>query len=146
MPAPGPYAPYVMPVPGYLPPAYGPGGGETWKRKSPAMIGVGITLLSVGTLSAIVGSALYSAGAKTNYDYAVCNVEFDCLPTVSTDGGLKGGGIAMIAIGTLAVAIGIPVLAVGLRKVANNPAPPAGASALPEIRVGVSGAELAFRF
>lgn len=138
-------APYAMPVQGFLPPSANAETGDTWRRNSPAMIGTGIGLISVGTLMAIIGSAVYSAGVKENYVYpTTCDLDsYDCFPTVTTKDGLKSGGIAMITIGTVALAVGIPVLLVGLKKVANTP-PPKAAAFSPSLGVTRSGLSLRF--
>ena len=130
---PSPYAPYAAP-------AYGPPASyENWHRRSWAMAGAGIAMLSVGTVLAMIGSAVYGSGSRERWN---CT-DIDCFP-VAADPGLRSGGIAMIAIGTLSVAAGIPLLAAGLRKVANKPE--GVASLVPEIRVGPTGGKLTFAF
>ncbi len=141
-----PYVPYATPVQGYLP-AGANRAGETTKFKSPAMIGTGIGLITVGTAVALIGAGVYSGGAKTIYDYRGCaSNSFDCVVEVPTNSGLKAGGMAMVVMGTVAMAVGIPVLLVGLKKVANSPDKPAIASIAPEIRIGAGSFGLSFRF
>jgi hypothetical protein len=141
--SPGMYYPPYAP---YAPPAYGSSGGETWKRKSKAMIGVGAALFSAGTLAAVLGSAFYSIGGKTQYCYYEDFGGFSDCDSVR-DKSLRDGGIAMIALGALSVAVGLPVFLVGFRKVAKDPAPASGTSLLlPKVDFGTQGGSLTWQF
>lgn len=143
-----PYAPYAMTPGGYLPPAYA--AVELSRRNSTGMMGAGIALLAGGTLAAVLGSVVYSVGyADKTYDIFGCQGSDFCEPVVNRNTGAMGAGIAMIAIGTVAVAVGIPVMMVGLKRVPNTPdatKAPGAAALVPELSGRGNGVALTWRF
>lgn len=134
-----PYAPYAA----YPPPAWGGTTPVMTERNSPGMVAGGAVLIALGSAGAIAGAALLAAGTTTSYDYASCPVEFDCFPARVGKGGLTAAGATMTAISTAALIAGIPILAVGMRRV---PARPEAAAFVPELRVGATFGTLRWQF
>jgi hypothetical protein len=136
---------------GYPPPAgYAPNGAApSWyaagtpgfetKRRSSAMLGAGIAMLALGGTGLIIGSSLFAAGDQTHYVYPPCLDGFDCSPTLTSDSGLKNGGIATLVISVAMLVAGTPLTLVGMQKV---PVHPAAAALVPELR----GSALRWRF
>jgi hypothetical protein len=164
--APAGYAPpaYGQLPAGYAPPAYGQlpagyppppagyapnGAAPSWyatgtpgfetKRRSSAMLGAGIAMLALGGTGLIIGSSLFAAGDQTHYVYPPCLDGFDCSPTLTSDSGLKNGGIATLVISVAMLVAGTPLTLVGMQKV---PVHPAAAALVPELR----GSALRWRF
>lgn len=141
--APGFGAPaYGAPAYGMPPPGYGTQTAEPSRPYSSTMFGVGVAMVVVGTSSALLGSGAYGAGAKKTYVYPdVCTTDF-CEPSIEQKTGLKYAGIAMIALGSTAFAIGLPLMLVGMRRVANTPA----AAYVPAVRLGAGAGSLTWKF
>jgi hypothetical protein len=135
-------------APAYGAPAYGAQppaapSGEINRPYSSTMFGVGVTMIVAGTSAALVGSALYGVGSKKTYEYPTDCVDYYCEPTINQKTGLKYGGATMIALGTTALAVGIPLMLVGMRRVAIDPKPSAF---VPAVRVGPGGGSVTWRF
>ena len=143
-PYPGAYAPYAAPTYGYAAPAWGSATPVATERNSTGMMAGGITLVTVGSVGSIIGAALLAVGTSTQYDYPPCAFDsIDCSPTRVNNSGMVGGGATMVAISTAALVVGIPLLAVGVRKV---PARPDAASLVPEVRLGAATGTLRWWF
>lgn len=136
--APQPYAPYA-PQP-YAAPAWAGRAPVMTERQSPGMMAAGIVLITVGSAGSIAGAALLAAGTTSSYVYPPCPPTADCFPSRQTKPGLTAAGATVVAVSTAALIAGIPMLAVGLRKV------PVRAALVPELRVGAGGGALRWQF
>lgn len=137
-PRPYPYAPYAMPMQGYAPPGFS---FATSERRSPTMVTVGAVMIGVGSAAAIAGAALMAAGTTTTFGSGGCDPSGFCRdPALQTRPGLTAGGAVMVALGTVSLSAGIPVLAVGMQRVPLRPE----SALVPEVRVGAGGAVLSW--
>lgn len=112
---------------------------------------VGITMTVAGVLGLIVG-AVVVASSKERID-VYCDGPTLCARI--DDQARKGVGIGTMVVGGVSATVGIPLWIIGGRRVPvrkkdsnpNGTAPPAaGASLLPELRVGPTSASLTFQF
>ncbi|MFT3775505.1 MAG: hypothetical protein QM820_59920 [Minicystis sp.] len=128
-----PYAPYGAPYAPYAAPAWAPQAPAVeLKRRSPAMLGTGITLLVLGGTGMIIGSSMFAGGSKEIYvDIPPC-FEPPCpdFPETTSRSGLKYGGIAVMVISAVSLVAGVPLTVIGSRMV---PAKPEAAAFLPEL-------------
>ena len=120
---------YGAPPPGYAPPpAYyypPPGyyGGQPLpppvpkERYSTGMMVSGIVLAGAGAFALLIGGAIFSAADRGQ---VVCD-EFGCRNESNDD--QKTTGIALMIAGGAGIAIGVPLLIVGARKVPVESAP-----------------------
>ncbi len=112
------FPPYAMPAPGQAMPGYlvfEPPPPRV--RYSEGMMGGGIALIVAGTVGLIAGSALIaSAGAGNDYLYAYPCVSTGCTGG-SSDSATRAGGIAAVALGTVALGGGIAMVVIGSRQV-----------------------------
>jgi hypothetical protein len=141
--APPGYAPYAAVPPQGYGQAYAP--FVPMKRQSSVMMGIGITLLAAGGSGLIMGTSMFSAGGKTTYDYPPCSPDgFTCPdPVISTNTGLRNAGIAALVLGTASIAVGIPLVVIGGKRVPDNDPPTA---LLPVVRVGAGGGGMTWQF
>jgi hypothetical protein len=114
---------------------------ETRPRRSTAMMITGISLLVTGAAQVPVGAATFAvATGDCDIVSRIGNV-FGCGPE-----GAKAFGLTLMITGGIAVAVGIPFLVVGAKRVD----PPSGAVALPRSsasRAGGTGpGEIAWSF
>lgn len=143
--APG-MAPGGYPPPGVYPGAPAPPGWypapqpmypyTPMKRRSSGMIAGGVLLISLSSIGLIAGSAMVSAGDSGG---AFTCTEFGC--SRPGDSTLKGGGVAAIVIGLVALGVGIPLLVVGSQKV-----PDRDEARLPAVRLAAGSHGLALEF
>ncbi len=112
---------YVL-APGYWPPpGYGPQPMQppaATERRSTGMMVGGIVLLSVGGLGLVIGSSL-ALSSTTTCDFGGC----------SSSGGSQTAGYGVLIGGAIAVAVGIPLLIYGVKKVPARPDATAPAAA-----------------
>lgn len=127
--APAPGYGYPPPPPGY---GYAPAPGYAYgppidvapkERRSSGMMAGGIVMISVGGLGLIIGSALaLSSGSSCSFDFS---------GSCSRDTGAQTAGYGMMIGGIISVAVGIPLLVYGAKKVPVRPeGAPAPAAAL----------------
>jgi hypothetical protein len=117
---------YGQPPPGYYypPPGYAvqPGSQEAFapkERRSTAMMVTGIALVSVGGLVTLVGSfAALGTSSTTTCDVNSC----------FTSNGSGALGTGLIVGGLVGIAVGIPLLVYGSKKVAVDPTAAAAAA------------------
>jgi hypothetical protein len=116
-PMPGPYAP-----PGYLPPNYMLTPYTPMKRKSKPMIIAGSLLTTVGVGGLIMGTSMFTAGARGTTVFPPCAPDgLTCPPEVTThDEGLRAGGIAAIVLSVVSICGGIPLWVIGSQMVPDN--------------------------
>jgi hypothetical protein len=108
------------------------------EKRSPGMIAAGGALLGIGLANAVVGLGVYVAGATETRAHELSpngSVRFDGGKTDQTVGS------AMMLAGGALVAVGIPLLVIGLRKHSVEPDRPAR-----EARVVPTPTGLAMRF
>ena len=112
-PPPG-YAPpgYVL-APGYgPPPGYGPQPmAPAMERRSTGMMVGGIVLLSAGGLAMVIGSSLALTSTSS------CTFQGFC----SSNDGAQAAGYGVLIGGAVALAVGIPLLIYGAKKVPAQP-------------------------
>jgi hypothetical protein len=137
-----PQAPYAAPAPNWASPALG--GHGVSQRYSSAMIATGAVLIGLGSALAISGAGVLAAGTTRHYDYTPCYAsDLACDPVKTNDTGMVAGGAIMVVVGTLGLAVGIPVLATGMRKVVVQPD---AVSLVPEVKVGGTSGALEWKF
>lgn len=135
-------APAATPVSGdHPPPVYAAPSGKAEKRRSTGMMVGGIVVLGVGSVSLLAGvvtvAAAQNATYRCNYDDYTDSCHFE------TDEGAQAAGIVMMVVGGAAVAVGLPLLLVGVSKV---PVEEESAWYTPDVRVGLRGALAEWRF
>ena len=116
------------------------------RRKSMGMWVGGVLMVSGGIGAAIAGAALVSS-ATDRIDIYCDSPSFPCAHR--DDGGLKAGGIILMAAGAAIGAAGIPLWLIGSKYVPlsaqPNPAPPRPAW-VPDVRIGAGSASVTMRF
>lgn len=139
-PYPGAWAPYAAPPQAYPPPQWGAAMPFATERNSTGMIAGGITLITIGSVGSIIGAALLASGTAANDDW-ICS-DFECFPTSPSTNGRTVGGAVMVGVSMAALVAGIPLLAVGMRKVPARPE----TVLVPAVRLGVGGGSLRWQF
>jgi hypothetical protein len=114
------------------------------------MITAGVVLISLATVGAIGGTALFMSGSQQQQSFVeppccagcgVCGGGLGALQ--SSDGsGLRTAGIASIAFSVAAMGAGLPLLVVGSKKVPDR----GDASLVPAVRFGSGGGSLSWSF
>jgi hypothetical protein len=118
----GPPPPGYAPPPGYYyqpPPGYYAGAPlpppVPKERNSPGMMVTGIVLTGVGVIALLSGAIVYtSANTQQTYDSLGCASGYCSYDDHDDE---KTAGIAVMIAGGAAVAVGIPLLVIGARKV-----------------------------
>lgn len=137
-----PYAPYAPP-PGYY--YYMPAPVTPMRRNNPAMATGGIVMVSVGGVALIAGVTMFSAGGRTTLEFPPCPSDVNCQPMeVPRHPELKYGGIGMIVGSIALMGAGIPLIAIGSKKVPDKPE--ATQSLLPDVRVGAGSLSARWSF
>jgi hypothetical protein len=87
------------------------------RRNNPGMMAAGIVLTCVGAVGAIVGVSLISS-SQEHIDYDQCSGNVCPQSAVQPeDEEMRNAGIAVALSGVAFIAVGIPLIAVGARKV-----------------------------
>jgi hypothetical protein len=161
---PGAMQPGAM-QPGAPPTAYTPpGGAQAWMFTQAPYYGYGTpyvppprepfsrgamtagAAMTIGGLSALVAGSIVTTVAHGRVD-VYCDGPALCAQV--DDPKLAQPGLALMIVGGVAAAVGIPLWFYGGRLVPvrkSDAAPPPGAQAAPVLRVGVGGASLSLRF
>jgi hypothetical protein len=115
------------------------------KRKSPARMGAGIALITIGATAVLAGTTLAIAGAPSS-GYTVfspCGDINPCQESPSAQPGVIAAGIVTLVLGSASIATGVPLLVSGMRKVPDTADT---ARLVPEIGVGARSGSLTWRF
>ncbi len=94
-----------VPPPGYYPPPPPGVGGPQMKRKSKGMMAGGIVMISLGTITSLVGGALWGL---CNAGGSSCNANGTLAGVTLVGLGALGGGIALTVIGAKKVPVRQP--------------------------------------
>lgn len=156
-PAAGPVVPPAAAPTAGAPPEYGALGwapqSTTWysagsvapstRRRSPALATGGSVLVALGIVGIVGGAVLLPLGVLEKSQHQCHDpsgsIEFDC-QYGATGGAMVSGGIVSLVLGGVFLAAGIPMLAIGSRKVPVGQQPATGLS------IGPRGADLRFTF
>lgn len=111
---------FAPPPPGYGQPGYY-ARRPAYRRNSPALMGVGITMITVGGIALLTGIVLTALpGPDTT---TTCDKLGNCTTSTPTDV-KRIVGIIMSGVGGIFVGVGVPLTLVGARKVPVDPNEP----------------------
>jgi hypothetical protein len=118
------------------------------KPRSPGMVIGGIVLTGVGGIGVLAGLLMLSA-AETRSMFAKCIPDVPCNPPDHS--GLETGGVVTMIAGGVAVAVGIPLILYGRKKVPVKPEPPTAGFApaarfAPDVSIGLHRFALGWQF
>jgi hypothetical protein len=112
--------------------------------QSTKMLIGGVVLTSFGAIGLLAGSSMFSASSRESFERTTCVPESFCPPPEDHAGLRAAGMITLIASG-VAIAGGIPLIIIGLKRVPVKPEAKSAHLRL-EVRVGSPGGVLRLQF